>query len=599
MDSKAPPVDSPQTSPPAARIEMGPPAPRLGWRAALRRFIAAPVVPGDEGLTSRAWLTNVTLLACFGTALVPIPGDSLPRQLIAGVSPAVALVVLKILLNRGYVDLVARALTMVMLIFVTLLGLTAGGLSSPYTAGYVLVVFGAGLMVGTRYSLVVAAAGLLAGLALAGLEANGMLLELGTRRDPVRDWTVLAVALSVAVALLSAARSTIQSSLHRVTRELAERTEAELALSSRDAELRLALDAARMGTWSWFAETGVLSWSPEVHRITNGLTASVEGGLPLFLDHVHPDDQQVFDRGIAQALVSARDPQRFEARLMLPGGAVRWFELRGQAFADEAGPAGVTGTIADVDDRRRVEDDRETLVKELGTRNSELERFTYTVSHDLKSPLITIRGFLGFLEEDALAGRVERIRDDTARIVEATVKMQRLLDELLDLSRAGRTGESPETFSGKEAVEEALSLVQGRLNESGVRVELQPGIPTLYGDRPRIVQVLQNLIDNAGSFLGSEPDPRIVIGTRADSVWPLIVVRDNGIGIAPEYHERVFGLFEKLDPRSLGTGVGLALVKRIVEHHGGEVWVESEGQGTGATFCFTLPPPPLRSIDGN
>ena len=511
----------------------------------------------------------------------------------------VPLVVLKILLNRGRVDLAARGLTLVMLVFTTLVCLTAGGVSAPYAVGYVLVVFAAGLMVGTRFALFVATGGLLAGLGLAGLEARGALVEVGTQRDPLRDWTVLAMALAGGAALMAAARKTIERSLDRVTSELAERTDTERTLRSRDAELRLALDAARMGTWSWNAETGALSWSPEAHRITRGLTAAFVGGLPQFLAHVHQDDRQGFDRAVALALVSARDPQRFEARLLLPDGDVRCFELRGQAFEDESGPAGVTGTIADVDDRRRVEEEREALVEELGTRNSELERFTYTVSHDLKSPLITIRGFLGFLEEDALAGRVERIRDDTARIVEATVKMQRLLDELLDLSRVGRLGEGSATFSGREVAEEAMSLVEGRLKEAGVRVEIQPTIPTLYGDRPRIVQVFQNLIDNAACFMGSESSPRIVIGARSDSAWPVITVRDNGIGIAPEYHERVFGLFEKLDPRSSGTGVGLALVKRIVEHHGGEVWVESEGEGSGTTICFTLPPPPLRPVAGD
>ncbi len=196
--------------------------------------------------------------------------------------------------------------------------------------------------------------------------------------------------------------------------------------------------------------------------------------------------------------------------------------------------------------------------------------------------------------EDALAGRAERVKDDTARIVDATMRMQRLLDELLDLSRVGRQHANPEAFSAKEAVEEAMSLVQGRLEAASVSAKIEPGLPMLYGDRQRIVQVLQNLIDNAAAFMGGQSSPRIVVGMRSDQKWPVITVKDNGIGIDPQYAGRVFGLFEKLDPKSGGTGVGLALVKRIVEHHGGEVWVESGGEGSGSTFCFTLPPAPAQ-----
>lgn len=115
-------------------------------------------------------------------------------------------------------------------------------------------------------------------------------------------------------------------------------------------------------------------------------------------------------------------------------------------------------------------------------------------------------------------------------------------------------------------------------------------LPVVYGDRVRLVEVMQNLIDNAVKFARNQPKPRIEIGARAAEPdgQPVFFVRDNGLGIDPQYHERVFGLFNKLDAQSEGTGVGLALVKRIVEVHGGRIWVESAGEGCGSTFCFTL-----------
>ena len=237
---------------------------------------------------------------------------------------------------------------------------------------------------------------------------------------------------------------------------------------------------------------------------------------------------------------------------------------------------------------------RKTLIDELESKNQELERFTYTVSHDLKSPLVTISGFLGYLEQDALTNNIERLRQDTQRIQEAVIKMQRLLSELLELSRIGRMMNAPQMVAFEDLIGEAMAIVHGQLEESGITVQIQPGLPAVCGDKPRLVEVLQNLLDNAAKYMGSQPNPLIEIGQSdedADRGKPIFYVKDNGIGIAPEHHERIFGLFNKLDVRTEGTGVGLALVKRIIEIHGGRIWIESE-EGKGSKFLFTLPTQP-------
>ena len=239
--------------------------------------------------------------------------------------------------------------------------------------------------------------------------------------------------------------------------------------------------------------------------------------------------------------------------------------------------------------RQRIEAEREKIIRELETKNAELERFTYTVSHDLKSPLITISGFVGLLEVDVKSGNREKFKEDMQRINEAVEKMKRLLDELLELSRIGRIINPPSEASFSEIVEEALSLAQGRLRNGDVEIYVQGGLPIVRGDRPRLVEVLQNLIDNAAKFMGAQPTPKIEIGMHQQQNEQVFFVRDNGIGIESKHREKVFGLFDKLDPRTEGTGVGLALAKRIIEVHGGRIWVESEGRGSGSTFCFTLP----------
>ena len=244
----------------------------------------------------------------------------------------------------------------------------------------------------------------------------------------------------------------------------------------------------------------------------------------------------------------------------------------------------------DITDRKFAEAEREKLIDELEAKNEELERFTYTVSHDLKSPLVTINGFLGYLELDAASGNMERLKKDTQRIQDAVNKMQRLLNELLELSRIGRIKNESKVIPFEELVHEVVELLQGRIMEHGIEIHHDSNQATVFGDRIRLLQVLQNLVDNAAKFMGDQPNPYIEIGQSGEDAElgnPIFYVKDNGVGIAPEYHERVFGLFNKLDAKTDGTGVGLALVKRIIEIHGGRIWVESE-LGKGSTFFFTL-----------
>ncbi|OPX75111.1 MAG: sensory histidine kinase AtoS [Methanoregulaceae archaeon PtaB.Bin152] len=243
----------------------------------------------------------------------------------------------------------------------------------------------------------------------------------------------------------------------------------------------------------------------------------------------------------------------------------------------------------DITDRKRAEEEREGLISVLEQKNAELERFTYTVSHDLRSPLITIRGFAELIEDDVLKGDMPRVHDDISRITSAADKMQSLLSDLLNLSRIGRLVNPSENVSLGTIIGEAVDLLAGPLREHKVRVEIAPDLPLVHVDHIRIREVYTNLIENAIKFTRGHSDPEIVIGMREEIGGKVFFVRDNGIGIEPRYLSKIFGLFEKLDGRSEGTGIGLAIVKRIIEVHGGRIWAESEGPGKGTTICFTLP----------
>jgi signal transduction histidine kinase len=271
-----------------------------------------------------------------------------------------------------------------------------------------------------------------------------------------------------------------------------------------------------------------------------------------------------------------------------PGEETQFFEARVSAISPESAII----MVRDISQRKWIETEREKLINELEQTNGELERFTYTVSHDLKSPLITIKGFLGFLEQDAASGNIVRLKSDIKRIADATDKMQLLLNDLLELSRIGRVTNPYQYIQFKELAREVVEFVHGRLYEKNIQVLIQDDLPNVYGDRQRLFEVLQNLVDNAAKFTGTQTKPLIEIGHKGfEDGKPILYVKDNGMGIDLVHQDRIFGLFNKLDANSEGTGIGLALVKRIIEVHRGRIWVESE-VGSGSTFFFTLPAGP-------
>mgnify|MGYP000857512698 CR=1 FL=1 len=386
-----------------------------------------------------------------------------------------------------------------------------------------------------------------------------------------------------------------------IGRDITERKRADAALRASEARYRTTLahiDEIIYMTHPSAAHpdrSEVAFISDRVEAILGFPAAAFAQDQGLWSTLVHPDDIPAWQAQTA-ALYLDKQPVTREYRLRRADTTYRQIEDRVVPQLDEHERVVATfGVARDITERKQAEAERERLIAELGARNTELERFTYTVSHDLKSPLITIKGYLGYLEQDAVAGHFERFRADLARIGNAAEKMQQLLEELLELSRVGRLMNAPEALPLTALVQEALALTAGRLEQRGVAVTLAPDLPAVYGDRPRLREVFANLLDNAAKFMGEQPEPRIEIGVRSDGAARVICVRDNGLGIDPRYHEKIFGLFEKLDAHGAGTGIGLALVRRIVEVHGGRIWAESAGLGQGTTFCLTLPEPPAEN----
>ncbi len=233
----------------------------------------------------------------------------------------------------------------------------------------------------------------------------------------------------------------------------------------------------------------------------------------------------------------------------------------------------------------------EALLAELAAKNAELETFVYSVSHDLKTPIVTIEGFSGALREDfgnLISKDGEKYLD---YIGDAARKMELLINDLLELSRIGRLRVKKTEFPFADLISDVLKTLGPQIEERGIQVNVDEKLPLVYGEKKRLAQIMENLVSNAVKYLGKEnPSPRIEVGVRENEDQKVFFVRDNGVGIEEKYFEKIFEVFQRLPAAKKigeGTGIGLAIVKRIIEHHGGQVWLESD-IGKGATFFFTL-----------
>ncbi|NQW99301.1 PAS domain S-box protein, partial [bacterium] len=373
-------------------------------------------------------------------------------------------------------------------------------------------------------------------------------------------------------------------------RDITERKLAEQALQASEDRLLFALDEIETGAWDLNLIDHSSHRSLKHDQIFGYETRLPQWTYEIFLEHVLPEDRAQVDQNFRQAVDSKGD-WHFECRIIRRDGQQRWILASGRHRHDPSGQSRrMAGIIQDITDRKRTDLALREISVALQHKNAELERFLYAASHDLKSPVVTVRTFLGYLEQDMAAGDAGRIASDVNFIRTAADKMARLLDDLLEMSRVGRVVGPPVRVTFRQLVDDALAAVAGQIAKRGVTVMVVgDGAVTVFGDRMRLAEVFQNLLDNACKFMGEQQAPRIEVGVEARDAESVFFVRDNGIGIDPRFQAKAFNLFEKLEPKTEGSGLGLALVKRIVELHGGRIWVESPGVGQGACFYFTLP----------
>ena len=226
--------------------------------------------------------------------------------------------------------------------------------------------------------------------------------------------------------------------------------------------------------------------------------------------------------------------------------------------------------------------------KELEHSNDELEQFVYTVSHDLKSPIVTSMGFIGIIRKLASQGKAEQAVGMLDKVVKANERMSQLINDLLELSRVGRIDMDTKPLDLNLLLADFARSRSEVLAQEQFRLLIEPGLPTILANESRALQIFENILSNALKYANKERNGCLRISSASDAAWHHVLCADNGPGIPEEYREKIFGLFYRLDVNMEGTGIGLAVARKIMKLHGGEIWVEAGPEG-GAVFHLTFP----------
>ena len=380
-----------------------------------------------------------------------------------------------------------------------------------------------------------------------------------------------------------------QQRLIGINFDITDRKLAEEHLLKSDTHLKTAQRIGKLGSWEFEVNTGKLTWSDEVFRIY-GLEPSANPPdyeqLRLF---IHPEDWQNFDQTV-QAAMSLEQSYDLEHRIIQPNGTLIYVMARGEMIYNVSGQlTHIIGTAIDITDRKLAEAQILHTANQLANTNRELESFSYSVSHDLRAPLRHMNGFVNALHQRLKAH--EALQDPKVThylqvIEKSSQKMGHLIDGLLMLSRFGRRPLESKQISIRDLVDEAIEIIRTDPHHNHL-VEFAIGdLPTTVGDHTLLQQVFLNLIGNAVKFSRNHPQPYVEIDSLQDQT---IRIRDNGVGFQMEYADKLFGAFQRLhnDSEFEGTGIGLAIVQRIVQRHGGSIWAEGYPD-QGATFFIKL-----------
>jgi PAS domain S-box-containing protein len=358
-------------------------------------------------------------------------------------------------------------------------------------------------------------------------------------------------------------------------------------LEQERARLKGFLHVTGIGTWEWNVQNGAVRFNDRWAEMIGYTLADLEPlSIETWTRHCHPEDQEASARALAAVFDGQTSYYQCDVRVRHKTGSWVWIQDNGVVidWTEDGRPLLMVGTHLDITPYKSLEE-------ELRRSNADLEQFAYAVSHDLRQPLRAINGFAELLE-DALPDEMRDGPREMIHFIETGARqMDAMIRSLLAYSRLGRGGEPAAPHDMGLLAAQALRSFQANVDESKARVEMAGSWPVLPVRASEIVRLFQNLIGNALTYRDPARRPEIELrAIRCRTGW-MVSVSDNGIGIAPDARERVFEVFQRLHTQEEyeGTGIGLALCRRIVKQHGGQIWIESDGEGRGTTVFFTLP----------
>ncbi len=390
--------------------------------------------------------------------------------------------------------------------------------------------------------------------------------------------------------------------LFSTIKDITERLQAEAALREQTNQLEVAEAMAGLGSWVYDSRTHVAWWSRQMYRnigLDEALGPPVD--MVAYLECFHPEDRATVD-SLMRSVPSSMEVSTAEFRRHPDLGPLRWFRGSVQSKAMETrGHYSFSGTLLDITllqlAQTTLEETNAALEQRVIERtaqllglNEELEAFSYTVSHDLKAPLRGIDGYSQLLEEEHSSQLNEEGRQFLSRIRRGVLQMGDLISGLLDYSRMERRTMEQQRVDVPALVAQVIEGHSADIDSTRVRLSLQLEPMVLQLDREGMAVVLRNLVGNAIKFSRTRDQPEVEIGSRTEGLRRILWVRDNGVGFDMKYHDRIFGIFQRLQRAEdyQGTGLGLALVAKAVKRMGGRVWAESQ-PGQGATFYLEFP----------
>jgi len=377
-----------------------------------------------------------------------------------------------------------------------------------------------------------------------------------------------------------------------VGRDVTDRRRAEAATARLSRQHQLILECAGQGITGIDSDGNTIFFNQAASRMTGWSIDEIVGLNQHAILHHSRADGSPYPSGECPVSITLADGvgrQNIQDTFWTKDGRMLPVEFSVAPLLENDTVLGAVLVFHDISDRLQSETEIKTLLEELQRSNRELERFAYVASHDLRQPLRMITGYMSLLQKRLGESLSEENASFFSFASEGAKRMDRMIRDLLDYSRIGR-GHQPEPVDLNQAAALALENLRPLINETGAQVDVAPGLPTVMGSRSEMERLIQNLVGNSLKFHAPDRVPQVSVGCRDDGRNWVLWVKDNGIGIAPKDHDRLFSIFQRLVPQDRydGTGIGLASVRKIAESHDGRVWVESE-LGQGATFLVALP----------